>query len=620
MKKKTVFVLTCIFILYAGASNISGSNENIDVQKYKGKSFVDIIGQDIDPFFIGLGDLPGAENFSWSWDVTQNGSAATGYSQSDEVPNNEAFIWTKENGLEGLGVLGKENLESRGYGISNDGTKIAGWSNMEPFWTGGQAFRWTKETGMEGIGFLDNMTQPPSDFGSWAWDISEDGNVIAGYSPNSEWDKAEAFRWTEDEGMIGLGHLIGGESDPYSEAMGTNIDGTVIVGMSWDGESQGDNKAFYWTEDGGMINLGTLGGKHSTAYDVSPDGSVAVGEAATGEGAFNVEAFRWTVETGIEPLGFLPGGSDNNSVAYSASNYGKMIVGFGKGSSGFQAFIWTEDNGMQYLAEVLETDYGLDLTGWDLTIACSVSLGGHYIVGKGIGPNGSEAWMAFLGNSAPYEPSSPDPEDGSTNADVNADINWIGGDPDSFETVYYDIYFGDTSPPPLVASDKLEEFYELELLDYETKYYWQIIAKDGLGNVTESPIWDFTVETNTPPEIPEINGLKKVKPNKLYNYTFVTTDPDNFDVYYYVDWDDGSNTGWVGPYASGKEIYLVHEWLIKDSFTIRAKAKDTLDLESNTGTFDVKVPRNKIATNSLFLLLLEKFPNVYPILKSLFRL
>ena len=250
MNKKIVMALTCIFILCVGASNISGSNENINVQKYNGKSFPDIIGKDIDPFFIGLGDLPGATNFSWAWDVTQDGSAATGYSRSAVALDNEAFIWTEENGLEGLGVLGKEDVESRGYGISNDGTTIVGWTDMEPFWTGGQAFRWTEETGMVGIGFLDNMTQPPSDFGSWAWDISKDGHVIVGYSPNSQWEKAEAFRWTEDEGMIGLGHLAGGESDPFSEAMGTNIGGSVIVGTSWDGEFLGKNKAFYWTEDG----------------------------------------------------------------------------------------------------------------------------------------------------------------------------------------------------------------------------------------------------------------------------------------------------------------------------------------------------------------------------------
>jgi len=297
-----------------------------------------------------------------------------------------------------------------------------------------------------------------------------------------------------------------------------------------------------------------------------------------------------------------------------------MIVGFGDGSGGYQAFLWTEDDGMQALSTVLETDYGLDLTGWDLTSACSISVGGHYIVGKGVGPSGHEAWMTFLGNSAPYEPSTPNPEDGSSNVDVNTDLSWAGGDPDSFETIHYDIYFGETSPLPLIASNHVGELYELESLDYNTKYYWQIIAKDGLGNITEGPIWDFTIESNTPPEKPEIDGASRGKPNKLYEYTLVTTDPDNFDIYYYVDWNDGSNTGWLGPYASGEEISIVHEWLIKDTFNIAAKAKDTLDLESETSRFEVKIPRNRLATNSFLQLLIEKYPNLFPILKCLLGL
>jgi len=106
---------------------------------------------------------------------------------------------------------------------------------MSPAWFGGQAFRWTEEEGMVGLEFLDGMTEPPGGFGSWSWDMSDDGEVIVGYSPNSTWAHGEAFRWTEELGMVGLGHLPGRGGDPFSEAVGANRDGTVITGRSYNG-------------------------------------------------------------------------------------------------------------------------------------------------------------------------------------------------------------------------------------------------------------------------------------------------------------------------------------------------------------------------------------------------
>ena len=47
--------------------------------------------------------------------------------------------------------------------------------------------------------------------------MSADGSVIVGYSQSDF--GAEAFRWTESEGMVGLGDLPGGEF--YSQALGT---------------------------------------------------------------------------------------------------------------------------------------------------------------------------------------------------------------------------------------------------------------------------------------------------------------------------------------------------------------------------------------------------------------
>jgi hypothetical protein len=79
-------------------------------------------------------------------------------------------------------------------------------------------------------------------------------------------------------------------------------------------------------------------------------------------------------------------------VAYGASADGSVIVG----GSGV-AFLWTAADGVRALKDVLEDDYGLDLSGWGLTVATAVSPDGTVIVGYGTNPQGQEeAWRAVL--------------------------------------------------------------------------------------------------------------------------------------------------------------------------------------------------------------------------------
>jgi hypothetical protein len=60
------------------------------------------------------------------------------------------------------------------------------------------------------------------------------------------------------------------------------------------------------------------------------------------------------------------------------------------------AFIWTESFGMRALSEVLEQS-GIDLTGWTLVSANSISADGSTIVGYGINPNGAtEGFRALV--------------------------------------------------------------------------------------------------------------------------------------------------------------------------------------------------------------------------------
>jgi probable HAF family extracellular repeat protein len=89
-------------------------------------------------------------------------------------------------------------------------------------------------------------------FDSHARSVSADGSVVVGYGLGVK--GYEAFRWTEDDGMVGLGHLPGGTFG-HSYAFGVSANSSVIIGTSSVGNSY---EAFRWTKDDGMVGLGNF--------------------------------------------------------------------------------------------------------------------------------------------------------------------------------------------------------------------------------------------------------------------------------------------------------------------------------------------------------------------------
>ena len=120
---------------------------------------------------------------------------------------------------------------------------------------------------------------------------------------------------------------------------------------------------------------------------------------------------------------------------------------------------------------------------------------------------------------------------------------------------------------------------------------------------------------NNPPGTPTINGPANGKVGEEYNYTFNSVDPDDDDVYYYIKWDDGHVEVWKGPHASGVDFNISHNYNHEGTFTIQAKAKDTIGAESDWATYTVTMPRNKQISNTIFQHFFQRFPNAFPILR-----
>lgn len=110
---------------------------------------------------------------------------------------------------------------------------------------------------------------------------------------------------------------------------------------------------------------------------------------------------------------------------------------------------------------------------------------------------------------------------------------------------------------------------------------------------------------NSPPCAPIIDGTTTGFTGKLYEYCFSTNDPDNNDVEYFVDWGDGSNSSWTGPFESGQEVTVVRYWSTAGTFQVKVKARDSLHEESTwSSPLDVNI--FTLTRSTMFGLISEK--------------
>ncbi len=330
--------------------------------------------------FIPLGDLPGGTFQSFATGISDDGLTIVGSSNAAE--RTEAFIWTEELGLVSIGGVGTNGFTAAGS-ASADGSVVVGLtgesgpSHKVPFY-------YTAELGFQLLSGC-GCNGP-----SYAVSVSGDGKTIVGSKPEPGLG-VFGYRWTEEIGPVSIGDLPGGNAS--SLALDVSSDGGTIVGVS-DG-----NRAFRWAEDIGMVAIDL---PMASASGVSQDGSAIAGTGfLDGQGVV-----RWTESEGSVWLGHLPGLERPGSFAADISADGSVIVGGSGNDFRFQAFRWTEAAGMQPIQGILE-NLGVDMTGWALRSASSVSADGSVIVGTGTNPDGNtEGWVAYISPNYVPEPSS----------------------------------------------------------------------------------------------------------------------------------------------------------------------------------------------------------------------
>jgi len=148
-------------------------------------------------------------------------------------------------------------------------------------------------------------------------------------------------------------------------------------------------------------------------------------------------------------------------------------------------------------------------------------------------------YLTPLANNPPYTPSNPSPANGATGQPTSLTLTWSGGDPDSWDTVTYHVYFGTSSPPPY-DTDVSTASMQKSGLSYGTTYYWKIVSDDGEAQ-TAGPVWSFM--TNRPPNTPSnpspANGATGQSTSPTLSWS--GGDPDGDSVTYDVYFGTSSN-------------------------------------------------------------------------------
>jgi len=230
----------------------------------------------------------------------------------------------------------------------------------------------------------------PGDATSAATAVSDDGQVVLGYSFAATSETGQLFRWTPSSGMVALGPPPGMASCQLGQMSG---DGRVIFGQclpASDGSPGADGQLFRWTEAGGLEGVPFQAPWTSgRARASSPDGSVMIGELQRGQSGSSAPAvtslFRWTESTGVV-VAAAP--TDGASITWAGfDGAGDFIVGDAAPTSTTDAkgLLWSATAGITALDPV---------AGFDAAATQSVSADGRVVTG--VSTSGSLSPVATL--------------------------------------------------------------------------------------------------------------------------------------------------------------------------------------------------------------------------------
>jgi len=222
------------------------------------------------------------------------------------------------------------------------------------------------------------------------------------------------------------------------------------------------------------------------------------------------------------------------------------------------------------------------------------------------------------GNIQPFNPDLPSPNNGQENVDPDINLSWNSCEDPDGDDVYYNVYLTESFSvgfDDIIAEHISTNFFHIDNLEKGNYFSWFVIAEDEYGSQRQSDTWKFATRA---PYAAKIEGKTQVKVGIEYTYTASTIDTDGQEYYWYFDWGDDTNSGWIGPYSAGQEVYASHSWSKKSDFTLEVRYKEDGKM-SDWSTLEVGMPKNK-SINIPFLNFLENYLHLFPLIRNLLQL
>ena len=289
---------------------------------------------------------------------------------------------------------------------------------------------------------------------------------------------------------------------------------------------------------------------------------------------------------------------------------------------------WPQDgSGCAYFFVYVEPD-----TTWEVRFNIGANYGGLGGPYMDLNPdsNHGQGIIVFGETSPPKQnspPRTPDKPEGPTDGRTSKSYKYsviAYGDPDNEDIKLGWDWNGDSTVDEW--SDWLPGGYYSTTHSWSEPgvYYVKVKAKDDEGAMSEwSPTLTVEIFNNRKPNKPTISGTTNGLIDTEYEYTIVSTDPDDDDITYHVDFEYGSSWGPWGPVPSGTEFTPENSWSSKGTYDITAYVIDTEGAKSDTATLTVTMSKSKAISTPLFLQFLQNFfkryPNTFPIIQTILQ-
>lgn len=213
------------------------------------------------------------------------------------------------------------------------------------------------------------------------------------------------------------------------------------------------------------------------------------------------------------------------------------------------------------------------------------------------------------GNDQPDQPNSPEGSNvciiskeytfTASGADINDDMIRIGWD-------WNGDFIADDWTELIQINTEIEMSHAWNI---EGTYQVRVVTEDIVGSQSafSEPL---EIIVNNPPQKPTIEGPSSGAPNEEYTYTITSSDIDNDELYYHIEWGDGTLEEWIGPYQSDETLTITHTWDQKGTYEIKVKAKDTHGTESEISTLTVSMPKTKNQLQNILFELIEMIDHI----------